>query len=108
VFDKKILVEVCPTSNIITKELNSLKEHHMTQFVEKGVPITISTDDILLFRNSLSEEIHLVTETFDYGVDFLEKICRDSVDYSFVREENVRSQLKSRVDEFFSKKDEWK
>ena len=101
VHKQNILVEVCPTSNLITKELKGLEEHHLVKFVEKGIPISICTDDVLLFRKSLSEEIHSVTETFGYGVDFLEKISKDAVNYAFVKEQTIKDNLSKKIQNFY-------
>jgi len=46
-YENDILVEVCPTSNMVTCEFDDLAEHHLKRFVEKGVKMSICTDDVL-------------------------------------------------------------
>lgn len=51
----------------------------MRDFMAAGADITVSSDDILIFENTLSEEIGLVCDSFDLGYDFVKKMTLDSL-----------------------------
>jgi len=52
----KIQLNVCPTSNIMLKRAPSYDKHPIKELFENGIPVTINTDDLLIFNSSVSEE----------------------------------------------------
>jgi adenosine deaminase len=52
----KIQLNVCPTSNIKLKRSESYKSHQIRRLVDYGVPVTINTDDLLIFNATVSQE----------------------------------------------------
>lgn len=61
---RRIVLEVCPASNVRTGALGaqlktaapSIREHPLPQLLRHGIPIVLSTDDPPMFHTSLSEE----------------------------------------------------
>lgn len=53
---KKIFLEICPTSNIKTGNVTSFKTHPVFKLLEMNAPLVIATDNPGLFRTSLSKE----------------------------------------------------
>lgn len=51
-----IQLNICPTSNIVLKRVESLGQHPIRQIFDKGIKVTINTDDILLFDQSVTDE----------------------------------------------------
>ena len=100
--ERGTVIEVCPSSNMVTIGMKSMQEHPMPRFVQKGCKVVICTDDILLFDQNLSEQIHLVCESFDLGVEFCKKITLDGLDGAFVEDE-IRQRLKGAVIEAYKK-----
>lgn len=45
-----------PISNVKLRAVPSMREHPIGRFMAAGVPCTISTDDPMVFGNSLKEE----------------------------------------------------
>jgi len=43
--DKKILVEACPTSNLITNSVVSYESHPLVKYLRHGIPVSINDDD---------------------------------------------------------------
>jgi len=62
--ERKIALEICPTSNLRTgalalqlrRENASIQEHPLPELFRHGVPVVLSTDDPAMFRTSLEEE----------------------------------------------------
>lgn len=52
----KILLEVCPTSNYITRSIDAWPDHPLKRFLDAGIPVSISTDDPGIFGVTLEEE----------------------------------------------------
>jgi adenosine deaminase len=60
-----ILLELCPTSNLYTLQLNNYAEHHFGAFWEAGHPVVLCADDTGVFRVSLSDEYrHILAAGF--------------------------------------------
>lgn len=51
-----IQLNVCPTSNIMLVVAESYGTHPIRSLYEYGVPVTINTDDLLIFNQSVSQE----------------------------------------------------
>jgi Adenosine deaminase len=54
--DNKIQLNICPTSNVMLNRVNSLKEHPIRVLFDYGVRVTINSDDVLVFGQSVSKE----------------------------------------------------
>ncbi len=52
----KIQLNVCPTSNIMLGLVKGYKEHPIRILYDYGVPMTVNTDDLLIFNQSVSQE----------------------------------------------------
>lgn len=52
----KIQLNVCPTSNVMLKRTTSYNHHPIKELYENDIPVTINTDDLLIFDSSISEE----------------------------------------------------
>eukprot|EP00434_Breviolum_minutum_P024129 symbB.v1.2.021300.t1/scaffold1835.1/size99432/1 len=87
-------VEVCPTSNMVTKEISSLQEHHFLDWWKKSdkVLLSINTDDVGLFSCDLSSEIFDLAQAFNLSRDDLIDIQRQAISSAFhLDKERVRN-----------------
>ena len=51
-----IQLNVCPTSNVMLGGVSNLASHPIRVLFDNGVPVTINTDDLMIFGQSVSEE----------------------------------------------------
>lgn len=54
--ERRISVETCPISNVKTAVIPSVAEHPIREFIRRGIPVSVNTDDPAMFGNSLAEE----------------------------------------------------
>lgn len=54
--ERNIPIEMCPLSNVCTGVTPSIAQHPVRKFFERGLLVTINTDDPKMFGNSLAEE----------------------------------------------------
>ena len=54
--DRKIRLNVCPASNIMLGIVSSYASHPVRTLSDNGVPVTINTDDLLIFGSSVENE----------------------------------------------------
>ena len=54
--ENQIRLNVCPTSNVMLDAVSELAAHPIRILFDNGVPVTINTDDLMIFDQSVSEE----------------------------------------------------
>jgi len=52
----KVQLNVCPTSNILLSNTKNYGTHQIRTLFDYGVPVTINTDDLLIFDSTASQE----------------------------------------------------
>ncbi|WP_030174729.1 adenosine deaminase [Spirillospora albida] len=70
--DKRIPLEMCPTSNIQTGAAKSIAEHPIGLLRDLSFRVTVNTDNRLMSGTTLSEEFAKLVEAFGYGWDELQ------------------------------------
>jgi adenosine deaminase len=80
----QVPLEVCPTSNVQTKVVEDYANHPLRTYVEAGVPVTISTDNRLFSRTTLTEELWRVHTRCDVDADSLQDIVINGFKFSFL------------------------
>ena len=58
--ERQIPIEMCPLSNVRTGVVPSIEAHPIRRFFERGLAVTVNTDDPKMFGNSLAEEYRLL------------------------------------------------
>ena len=54
--NNKIQLNLCPTSNIMLKLVESYESHPIRKLYDYAIPVTINTDDLLIFNQDVSQE----------------------------------------------------
>lgn len=100
VVDHQVPLEICPTSNVQTKVVPSFEAHPLTTYVDANVPVTISTDNRLFSRTSVTEELWRVHHRCGVDEDDLRQIALNAFEHSFLpwdekweMVDNVRAEL---------------
>jgi adenosine deaminase len=65
--DTQLPLEVCPLSNVRTGVVASVQAHPVRKYFERGLFITINTDDPKMFGNSLADEYRLLETQFMFS-----------------------------------------
>src|SRR6202167_6103451 len=65
--DRRIPLEMCPTSNVQTGAARSIKEHPIGLLRDLSFRVTVNTDNRLMSGVTLSSEFHALAEAFGYG-----------------------------------------
>jgi adenosine deaminase len=58
--ETQVPVEMCPISNVRTGSVRSLQEHPIRRFFERGILVTVNTDDPKMFGNRLADEYRVL------------------------------------------------
>lgn len=74
--ERRICLEMCPTSNWLTQSVPSLAEHPLPNALRAGIPVSINTDDPTVFGTTLPQEIDLCWKQMGLSEAEL-KLCQD-------------------------------
>ena len=69
--DKRIPLEMCPSSNIQTGAADSIAEHPIGLLTELRFRVTVNTDNRLMSGTSMTNEMVRLVDAFGYGMDDL-------------------------------------
>ncbi|QYJ04339.1 adenosine deaminase [Nocardioides panacisoli] len=67
--DKRIPLELCPSSNVQTGAADSIAEHPIRLLADLKFRVTVNTDNRLMSGTTLSNEFALLCEAFGYDLD---------------------------------------
>ena len=91
--EKNITLEICPTSNICTCISDKVNDMPIKYFLEKGVSITINTDNPTVCHTSLQKELMLIKESFNLSDDNIKTLQINAIKTSFASEELKQALL---------------
>lgn len=69
--ERGVVLDVCPTSNLLTGAVETWPAHPLRQLHEAGVQVTINSDDPTFFATTLTEEYRRTLLRLGFGVDDL-------------------------------------
>ncbi|NBP84380.1 MAG: adenosine deaminase [Mycobacteriaceae bacterium] len=82
--DKRIPLELCPSSNVQTGAVPSLEKHPFDLLARLRFRVTVNTDNRLMSDTSMSREMHRLAETFGYGLRDLEWFTVNAMKSAFL------------------------
>ncbi|GHF87906.1 adenosine deaminase [Streptomyces filamentosus] len=82
--DKRIPLEMCPTSNLQTGAAASYAEHPVGLLRKLHFRATVNTDNRLMSGTSMSREFELLVDAFDYTLDDLQWFTVNAMKSAFI------------------------
>jgi adenosine deaminase len=92
--DHQIPLELCPTSNVQTKVVDSYESHPVSTFVSAGVPVTVNTDNRLFSRTTVTDELHLVHTRCGISAMDLREVALNGFRFAFLRWDRKQELLR--------------
>ena len=100
VHDRQIPLELSPSSNLQTGAIEqwgtTMSDHPFNTLYELGFNVTVNTDNRLMSATTLTRELQLLTEAFDYDLDDLEQFEINAALGAFISIEE-REELVERI-----------
>lgn len=81
--EKGVGIEMCPISNLQTKAVKNMEEYPMSEFLKKGLAVTINTDNRTVSNTSISKEIEFVQKNCGITDEQIRQMMRQAVEVSF-------------------------
>ncbi len=82
--DKRIPLELCPSSNVQTGAVASIAEHPFDLLKRARFRVTVNTDNRLMSDTCMSKEMLLLAEAFGYGWSDLERFTINAMKSAFI------------------------
>ena len=83
---KDITLEVCPKSNLDTNMYNKLKEHPIKKLFDKGIKITLNTDNRTVSHITLNETYKELKNTFKFTDEDFIIMNKNAIQCAFINE----------------------
>jgi adenosine deaminase len=82
--DKRIPLELCPSSNVQTGAVNSIADHPFDLLARARFRVTVNTDNRLMSDTFMSREMYRLVEAFGYGWSDLERFTINAMKSAFI------------------------
>ena len=82
--DKRIPLELCPSSNVDTGAAPSIDAHPIKHFLAQKFRVTVNTDNRLMSNITLSEELRRMSEAHGIDLSDVEKLSINAMKSAFV------------------------
>jgi len=82
--DKRVPLELCPTSNVHTGAAASIAEHPIAVLTDLRFRVTVNTDNRLMSGISMSSELHGLVEALGWGWDELRWVTINAMKSAFL------------------------
>ncbi|MBC8084693.1 MAG: adenosine deaminase [Hymenobacter sp.] len=80
----RIPLEVCPTSNVCLRVVDEYSLHPLPELIERGLYVTLNSDDPALFGTSLVEEYYKSHQLLGLSVETLGQLSRNALSASLL------------------------
>ncbi len=99
--EQGIVLECCPGSNIALGIYKSWRQHPIGDLFNRGVKVTISTDDPPFFATTMSNEYGRLAEAFDWDDGVFSRIAKTSIDAAFC-DADTKAKIVKRLEEAYA------
>jgi adenosine deaminase len=100
--DRRIALEVCLTSNVQTRVAESYEVHPFREYFDRGLNVTLNTDNRLMSATTLTDEYVHAAEHLGFTMDELAGVALNSFESAFLPWEErmmLIEEVSDRIDE---------
>lgn len=95
--EKGVTLEVCPGSNVTLGLYPNWRKHPIEQLRERGVKVTVSTDDPPFFHTTMTREFEELERAFGWDAEVFGEITRTALDAAFC-DEDTRARIAKKLE----------
>ena len=99
--DRRLPIEMCPISNLRTGVVRSIAEHPLRSFFDRGLLVSVNTDDPKMFGTSLVEEYLALIEHQGFRLDEIRRLVEQAIDSTWA-DETTRARLRDELSRWAS------
>ncbi len=83
--DHRIPLEMCPTSNVQTGAVPSIDRHPIRDYFDRGLRVTVNTDNRLMSGTTMTDELVLCSERLSFSLDEIKSLVLAGFKSAFLR-----------------------
>jgi adenosine deaminase len=95
--ESQIPLEVCPTSNVCTRQVTGLAQHPLPRMLAEGLFVTLNSDDPPMFGTTLTEEYRRAASVLGLTRAQLAGLAANGVRASFL-DPRAKEKLLAEID----------
>ena len=106
--ENRIGIEMNPISNVRTGVVKSIQDHPIREFYDKGLLVTVNSDDPSLFHTDLNNEYLQIHEHLGFSVPELFQLSMNGIETAFIAEgmkKELRTSFSSEYDQIMKQID---
>jgi len=97
---RQIPLEICPTSNIMTRVVEDYEHHPVRPFWQQGLLVTIHSDDPTMFNSTITNEYQILHDRLGFELSDIRQLTLNAVHASFLCSEEKKRIIQS-IDRFW-------
>jgi len=90
---EQVPLTMCPLSNVKLKVFAKLQDHSIKRLLDQGVKVTVNSDDPSYFGGYVLDNYVAIAEALDLTRDDLVKLARNSIEASFLADDDKSDLL---------------
>lgn len=90
---EKMPLTVCPLSNLKLCVVNDMAEHNIRRLLQKGVHVTVNSDDPSYFGGYMNDNFAAIQQALDLSNDELKQLAINSFEASFISDEEKQKWI---------------
>lgn len=83
--DHRIPLEMCPSSNVQTGAVDSIEDHPIREYFDRGLRVTVNTDNRLMSDTTMTNELALLVEHLGFNLEDIKKLLMNGFKSAFLR-----------------------
>ena len=87
---EKMPLTVCPLSNLKLCVVDDMAKHNIRRLLQKGVHVTVNSDDPSYFGGYINDNFIAITEALDLTKDELKQLAINSFEASFISDDDKK------------------
>ena len=87
---QQIPLEMCPTSNVCTGVVTSMKEHPIRLYDQQGILVTVNTDDPTMFGTTLAQEYGALVDELGFTRGDVRRLTLNAITASWLPDDDKR------------------
>ena len=97
---------MCVISNVKTGVCKSVESHPINDYFQKGLKVTVNSDDPTMFNTSLNQEYLVLAQQLGFTLNDLKRVSLNGIEASFLpdeEKERMKTQFEQTWQELLSK-----